>query len=370
MNNKNIKVLHIISSLEQGGAERQLVELVKRNNNHAICQLFGKNIFETETKKNKILLFNLNIKKNILAILSLYKLYGIIKKYKPEIIHTWMYHSSLIEVLLRKIIFSTKIPLIWGLRCSNMDMRHYSTMLNIFILGCKYFSNAPNLIINNSKEGQKFHKNLGFKNKNIVIHNGIDHKKFTFNKSQRIKFREKYNISEDAKVFLCVGRNDPMKDHNTLITAFNKIRESNSSSYLILAGSKTQNIKSVPGLLTLGMCKDINIVYSASDIIVSSSAFGEGFSNALAEGMASSLIPIATNVGDSKYIVGDVGKIVAPRNIDKLFLAMQEVLNMDDNLFQKKKSFARERIKKKFSITKMIISYDDVYKNIIGSTFK
>ena len=118
------------------------------------------------------------------------------------------------------------------------------------------------------------------------------------------------------------------------------------------------------------MCKDINIVYSASDIIVSSSAFGEGFSNALAEGMASSLIPIATNVGDSKYIVGEVGKIVAPRNIDKLYLAMQEVLNMDDNLFQKKKLFARERIKKNFSITKMIISYDDVYKNIIGSTFK
>ena len=49
---------------------------------------------------------------------------------------------------------------------------------------------------------------------------------------------------------------------------------------------------------------------------------------------------------------------------------MQEVLNMDDNLFQKKKLFARERIKKNFSITKMIISYDDVYKNIIGNAFK
>ena len=179
-------------------------------------------------KSNNILLFNLNIKKNILAILSLYKLYGVIKKYKPEIIHTWMYHSSLIEVLLRKIIFSSKIPLVWGLRCSNMDMGYYSRMLNIFILGCKYFSNTPNLIINNSKEGQKFHKNIGFKNKHIVIHNGIDYKKFVFSKSQRIKFREKYNISEDAKVFLCVGRNDPMKDHNTLITAFNKIRENNT----------------------------------------------------------------------------------------------------------------------------------------------
>ena len=76
----------------------------------------------------------------------------------------------------------------------------------------------------------------------------------------------------------------------------------------------------------LEACKDIDIVYSASDIIVSSSAFGEGFSNALAEGMSSSLIPIATNVGDSKFIVGKTGKIVKPRNMNELYFAMKELL--------------------------------------------
>lgn len=361
---KNIKVLHIISSLQQGGAERQLIELVKKNKNHAICQLIDGNMFEEEIKKNKILTFNLNLKKNIFAIIRLYKLFKIIKSYKPDIINTWMYHSSFLEVVLRKITFTNKIPLIWGLRCSNMETHYYSKFLSFFIMGCKYFSTIPNLIINNSIEGKKFHKSIGFKNKNIVIHNGIDTNKFIFNKAHRLQFRKKYKISENAKVLLCVGRYDPMKDHDTLIQAFKNVYKTFSSTFLIFAGSETKNIKINGGIITLGICKDIEIVYSASDIIISSSAFGEGFSNALAEGMSSSLIPIATDVGDSKLIVGEVGKVINPRNANELYCAIKELLEMDSNVFLKNKLLARERIKQNFSIQKMVSSYNDVYKNI------
>ena len=50
---KEIRVLHIISSLGQGGAERQLVELVKQNKSHAICQLISGGSYEEEIKKDK-----------------------------------------------------------------------------------------------------------------------------------------------------------------------------------------------------------------------------------------------------------------------------------------------------------------------------
>ena len=60
---KNIKVLHVISNLQQGGAERQLIELVKKNKHHAICQLVSGSIFDEEIIKHNILRFNLNIKK-------------------------------------------------------------------------------------------------------------------------------------------------------------------------------------------------------------------------------------------------------------------------------------------------------------------
>ena len=62
------------------------------------------------------------------------------------------------------------------------------------------------------------------------------------------------------------------------------------------------------------------------DIIVSSSAYGEGFSNAIAEGMAAGLVPIATDVGDVREIIGDTGEIVAIGDPMALRRAIEKVL--------------------------------------------
>jgi glycosyltransferase involved in cell wall biosynthesis len=362
--NKKIKVLHIISSLGQGGAERQLVELVKHNKNHAICQLIPGGVYEKELKKKKIIIFNLKLKKNIFSLFELYRLHKIIKYYKPNIINTWMYHSCLLEAALRKITFN-KIPLIWGLRCSNMETSYYSKTLKIVINGCKYFSKTPNIIINNSMAGMNFHKSIGFKNNNIVIFNGVDTKKFSLNSKFRNQFRNKFNIAKDAKVLLCVGRVDPMKDHATLLEAFIKIKENFSTVVLILAGLGTENINKTSGLITLGSCQDIDHVYSACDIIISSSAFGEGFSNSLAEGMSSSLIPIATDVGDAKHIVGNTGKIIKPKNVLELYNAIKELLELDEKNFVTNKILAKNRINKNFNQLKMINSYDEIYNKLL-----
>ena len=362
--NKEIKVLHIIASLGQGGAERQLVELVKHNKNHAICQLIPGGVYEKELKKKKIIIFDLKLKKSIFDCFGLYRLYKIIKYYKPDIINTWMYHSCLLEVILRKITFSN-IPLIWGLRCSNMETSYYSKILKLVINGCKYFSETPNIIINNSVVGMNFHNSIGFKNNNIVIFNGIDTKKFSLNNQFRNQFRNQFNIAKDAKVLLCVGRVDPMKDHDTLLEAFKKIKKKFSSSVLILAGLGTENINKTNGLISLGDCQYIDHVYSACDIIISSSAFGEGFSNALAEGMSSSLIPIATDVGDAKHIVGNTGKIIKPKKVFELYSAIKDLLELDEQNFIANKILAKNRINKNFNQLKMLNSYDEIYNKLL-----
>ncbi len=56
-------------------------------------------------------------------------------------------------------------------------------------------------------------------------------------------------------------------------------------------------------------------LYPIADIVVSSSAFGEGFSNAVAEGMSAGLIPVATDVGDTMRIIGDTGHLVPPATL-------------------------------------------------------
>ena len=54
---------------------------------------------------------------------------------------------------------------------------------------------------------------------------------------------------------------------------------------------------------------DIHKIYPAADIILSTSAYGEGFQNTVAEGMSSGLIPICHNAGDIKTLVGNAGYV-------------------------------------------------------------
>lgn len=360
-----IRVLHVISSMGQGGAERQLLELVIQNNNHAICQLFSDNFYRTELENKKIAIFDLKIKKGFSAIFSLYKIHKIIKAYEPDIINTWMYHSSLLVTIIKLINLRNNIPVIWGLRCSNMDTTYYSIFLKIVIKFCKFFSHMPDIIINNSKAGLDFHQKLGFRNKHNVIHNGIDTSRFFLNKKFRNNFRSQYKIHKDAIVLLCVGRNDPMKDHDTLIKAFKKLNSKFPSVILLLAGLGTEKIKNINNIIPLGPRKDIEYIYSASDIIISSSAFGEGFSNALAEGMSSKLIPIATEVGDSHYILGNIGKLIKPKSIKELYKAIEYMLELDKDSFENQKKLARKRILNNFSQNKMISSYNKLYAKIV-----
>ena len=51
--------------------------------------------------------------------------------------------------------------------------------------------------------------------------------------------------------------------------------------------------------------------YNIADIVIVPSAFGEGFSNVLVEGMLTNLFPVATNVGDAKKIIGSTGFILS-----------------------------------------------------------
>jgi glycosyltransferase involved in cell wall biosynthesis len=85
-------------------------------------------------------------------------------------------------------------------------------------------------------------------------------------------------------------------------------------------------------------------IYPIADVILSTSTFGEGFQNSIAEGMASELIPICTVSGDIKILVGNAGFIVEPATLAGLQVALQRVADMAVSARRESGAKARERI--------------------------
>ena len=106
---------------------------------------------------------------------------------------------------------------------------------------------------------------------------------------------------------------------------------------------------------------DVPRLLAAGDVIVSSSAYGEGFSNAIAEGMAAGLVPVATGVGDVREIIGDTGEIVAISAPDALRRAIEKVLALPPGERRARGLAARDRIERLFSLDRAVDRFAALY---------
>ena len=95
---------------------------------------------------------------------------------------------------------------------------------------------------------------------------------------------------------------------------------------------------------------DLATVYSAMDIVCLTSV-SEGFSNVLGEAMACSRTCVATDVGDSNWIVDKTGLIVSPQNAEQLTAAVLQTAESD---LADSGERSRNRINNLFSVDALI----------------
>jgi len=104
------------------------------------------------------------------------------------------------------------------------------------------------------------------------------------------------------------------------------------------------------------------------DIACSSSAFGEGFSNAIAEAMACGVPCVVTDVGDSSQIVGFTGKVVPPQDPNALADALCELIEAGPEARKELGEKARARIAERYDIDAMAAKYDQLYLSLSRQT--
>ena len=121
-----MKIVHVINSLETGGAEMMLLKLLQsgiyKNYNVLIIVLSKKNTLSENIKKLGFNVEHLNFFKKYFLIFELIKFYKKIKFFSPNIVHSWLYHANLITALTCYLL---KIKgVIWSIRQTNLDFKH------------------------------------------------------------------------------------------------------------------------------------------------------------------------------------------------------------------------------------------------------
>lgn len=358
-------VVHMITDLDIGGAERMLTNYLvarpKNGANHIVVSLMSEGHFKKVLTAQGIEVLEIGIRSPWLAWLALFRLARMLRTLRPAVVVGWMYHANLAASLSLWLCGRRqRTRLIWGIRCSAMQLTRYRWSLRFVVRFSALLSRSPDLIVYNSVAGRTEHEESGFRGSQVAIaHNGIDTKVFRPDSEARLSVRAELGIPAEAFVIIVAARVDPMKGYETLFAALGHIPE---EPYVIITGKDTiEKLPNGPRVKCLGAREDMPRLYAAADALVLASAFGEGFPNVVAEGMACGLIPIVTDTGDAKIIVGDAGIVVPPCNATALASAIRLIRKEPLEAYQERSRRARLRIEQMFSIAEVIPNLESLF---------
>jgi glycosyltransferase involved in cell wall biosynthesis len=373
-----IRILFLIRSLEAGGAERQLCDLVKgldkRKFDIYVVTFYdgGKLRQELDTTK-EIHYISLGKRKRWDLVQLFWRFFVLVKKIQPQILHGYLDMSNLLCLLVGKLL---KMKVIWGVRSSYIDLTKYywtDRLLSKILVWC---SKIPDLIITNSYAGRKYFIKSGFSTENmVVINNGIDTRNFYPNRKVGERLRIQWGIKNEQKIIGLVGRLDPIKDHSTFIKASAIVAKQNPLARFVCIGSGSKTYKEELSkqikdcglskkFIWAGYIEKMTAAYNSLDVLCLSS-YGEGFPNAIGEAMACSIPVVTTNVGDAAEIIGDIGKVVAVGDYQHMAKELLHFMGMPKADLRNLGIRSRERIIQKYSLEFMVSNTEKTLSSLI-----
>jgi glycosyltransferase involved in cell wall biosynthesis len=366
---KKIKILFFLDSLHAGGKERQAVELLKQL---SVKQDFKLELLLMKKGIHYKAVYDLNItinylyRKNLFDISVFFKLFKIVKRIKPDILHTWSTVTALYAGPVARLL---KIKNICGSvrGATNVKMHFKSRLINKtgFLFADKIIANSYAGILS---------RNLQDSKKAMCIHNGFDFSRIK-NLEKHKDIKEKFSIKTD-KIIGMVGSLDDRKDNEIFINAANQVlKKRRDVTFLVIGeGPKLEYLKSLVEkkdrghIIFTGRQDEIESMVNIFDIGVLTSKnefFREGISNSIMEYMALEKPVIATDSGGNSEIVQDkiTGFLVKPKDLDALVGKIDYLLD-NPGIAEKMGKAGRVRIEKEFNIEKMINSFIELYMGL------
>jgi glycosyltransferase involved in cell wall biosynthesis len=379
---RKINILYVITKLELGGAQRQLLSLIS----HLDKERFNPFLFTAQEGllvKEALSINSLNIKlsgflerpinpfKDLLALIEIYRF---IKKNNIEIVHT---HSSKAGLLGRWAARLAKARIIvhtvhgWTFNdYQPCFLRWLFIWLERSTAG---FTHKLIIVSGHDKQkGLRFH--IGEENKYSIIRYGIDYAEFNSAEQDIKSIKEKLGLRQTDLVVGMVSCFKPQKSPQNFLRLASLVKQDSPNAKFLLVGdgSLRKELERLIDRLNLqkqvvlsGWRRDIPGILSAIDVFVLTSLW-EGLPISVLEAMASSRPVLATNTGGIKEVIieGKTGFLVSPGDMKK----MSELLIMllkDESLRKIIGQNARVSLDGSFRLENMVNANQDLYENLV-----
>ena len=359
-----MKIMLVITDLDYGGAEIQVVKLAKAffnmGHNVSIVSIIKDKAFRQELEEYGISVISLDLKESTNIISACIKFVRIVKNNAPDIIHSHMYHANIFTRILK--LFYLTIPIISTAHSTNegAGIRHILYRLTKYI---------PAMTTNVSRSSIEKYSLLGLvaPNKSTYMYNGIEIEDATI----------KMGI-EDRDIFrwIAVGRLVEDKDFCNLIYAVKNIHRLKSFELKIVGEGKDRPMLTSM-INTYGLQNHVKLeghrdnipeLLGQADAMVMSSR-NEGLPMVLLEAGLQGLPIVATNVGGNAEVVVNRmgGYIVISENPVDLANHMLKMMDLKTEQRLEMGQFNNLHISKEFNINiiadKWVKMYESVLKN-------
>ncbi|MBI4799072.1 MAG: glycosyltransferase [Desulfarculus sp.] len=378
MTGEPLQVWHVITSTDVGGAETQLMRLVRALGPdrvaHRVACLLPLGALAGPLTAAGAQVASLDLQPGLKALTAGVKaLRRLLAAQPPDLVQTWMYHADLLGLLAARPL---GLPVVWSLRCSDLDLSRYRRSTRLVLKACTALAHLPQprVIVANSISGLEFHARLGYPRRKLrLIANGFDTEMFAPDAAEGARRRAALGWGPDDLVVGHVARLDPAKDHAGFLTAARLLAGRLPAARFLLIGQGVEEANPFfaacqePPLAgrcrLLGRRDDVPAWLTAMDVFAQSS-LSEGLPNALGEALASGLPVAATEAGDTAALVGPAGRVVPPGQPYALAEALEHLLRLPAPERQALGAQGRQRMLEGYSLAAMAGAYLELYREM------
>lgn len=375
-----MRVLHVVTNLEVGGAQVMLRRVVERLQARGLAQtvtsLAARGPVGEALQASGVSVEAIGMTRSLHGPAAMARLARLMSAVRPDVVQTWLYHADLVGGLAARAV--TSAPVVWGvhhvpkagepLRPSTRAVLRANTRLAAWL---------PARIVCCAEAARDAHRAIGYPvDRMVVIPNGVDTAVYRPDGDARQTVRASLGLDPGAELVTMVARVHPHKDHRTFLEAAGALAARRPGVHVLLAGEGVDSRRgpvaawvAQAGLEArvhlLGPRADVARLMAASDVVALASRTTEALPLVLLEAMACATPCVATDVGDAARLIGDTGHVVPVGAVGAFAAALEDLLSSPGRAARGQA--ARARVEAHYGLDACAAAYEACYAGVAAA---